>query len=90
MSAQLNCNEHGVAEAAAVCVHVNHSLTDGVPRGFLWLLDPEDGYSAICEFCNEKPIEEWERDKDEQHVELCIECFRTAAAINGVTLTMVH
>ena len=84
----MNCAEHGDRAWAAGCAHLLDTLRDGVPRGFWWVIDDEGGYQALCSSCEEMDSTEWERVREDLHAILCVECFRRAASINNVALTL--
>ena len=82
----VECDEHGSALATVVCAHVVQSLVDCKPYGFLWTLDDDQEYSAVCDQCNAMTDAEWERDAEGLGRVLCFECFCNAGRLNGVTL----
>ena len=86
MSEAVECAEHGNSAATAVCTHILGTLQDGVPRGFSWFVDEEGEYQAFCSACEDMDQDEWERVSIDLCVILCLECYRKAAAINGVEL----
>jgi hypothetical protein len=87
MNKRVACDEHGEDLATYVCVHVLDSLQDKKPRGFLWSLDDDDDYSAICQECNDMSDEEWEQKSSDLLRVLCLGCFKKAAELNGVRIS---
>jgi len=82
----IDCIEHGQQVDAAVCGHIVQTLKDRKARGFLAQIDDDGGHSAICTYCNEMPIAEWERTQRENFAIVCFECYRKAAKLNGVEI----
>ena len=86
MSATVRCSEHGEQAWAAVCRHIADSVTDGVPRGFTYVIGDDGGYQAFCDDCEALSAAEWERVRSDVHTIICLACCRRAAALNNVEL----
>ncbi len=90
MSETVHCDDHGATPATIVCAHVVQTLNDGHPRGFVWSLDDEGDYQAVCSSCSEMAGDEWADRAVALGRVLCLECFFRAAALNGVPKPGVH
>ena len=88
MSELIQCDEHGESVATFVCVHVAETLLDRKPRGFLWSIDTDGEYQAVCPTCRETPDEEWETRAKEVGRVLCFGCYKKAATLNGVDISV--
>ena len=87
MSERVTCEEHGENLATIVCVHIIDTLRDRKPRGFLWSVEDEDDYSAVCQACRNMPDDEWSRLAVELGRVVCFGCFKKAAILNGVKVS---
>jgi hypothetical protein len=85
VSNKIKCATHGDCGSAMVCGHILQTLRDEQPRGFLWAIDDEGEYQAICPSCDDLSDAEWEASVKGAAV-ICLECFKLAAAYNGVRL----
>jgi hypothetical protein len=85
MTTSVKCATHGDRAGAMVCGHILQTLKDAQPRGFLWAVDGEGEYQAICPTCDDMSDAEWEASYDSAAV-ICMECFKLAAAYNGVPM----
>ena len=84
MSDRVHCDEHGDSATTFVCVHITDSLSDGKPRGFLWSIDDDGEYQAVCPQYRETPDDQWEARAGEVGRILCFGCYQRAAKLNGV------
>jgi len=88
----VQCEEHGDSVATFVCVHISQTLDDTKPRGFLWSVDDDGEYQAMCSDCDALSAsvseEEWERLENELcPIEiLCLSCFKRAAKLNQINI----
>jgi hypothetical protein len=89
MSGEVQCVEHGLSTTSFVCKHVFASLSDSVPRGFIYSsLEPADEPNAYCADCDtmlQAGGGEW-NDELEARAEIklvCYGCFLKAARLNG-------
>ncbi len=85
MSELLKCATHGDQRPTFVCGHIVQTLGDGKPRGFLWGVDDDGNYQAICPSCDDLSDAEWEAAVSSAAA-ICFECFKIAAAYNSVHL----
>jgi hypothetical protein len=81
----IHCQQHGQQKATFVCDHIFASLHEGAACGFLWFLDEDGGYQAICTACNEMPFADWQARSSESIRMLCYSCYIRAAEANGVS-----
>lgn len=86
MSRQVTCDAHGETEATIVCAHIIDTLNDEKPRGFLWSLDEDNEYQAVCTDCHNMPRDEWSERATELGRILCFGCYKKAAMLNGVDI----
>ncbi|MCC6786527.1 MAG: hypothetical protein IT547_01680 [Hyphomonadaceae bacterium] len=84
MPDRIPCAQHGSGEATYVCVHVEQSLKDSVPRGFHWHIDESQNFQAFCDACNAMDEQTWAQVVASVSRAICIQCFQRAAALNGV------
>ena len=86
MADRIPCVEHGQGEATYVCVHVEQSLKDRVPRGFHWHIDENQNLQAFCNDCNAMDENTWAQVVASVSRAICIQCFQRVATLNGVTV----
>lgn len=84
MADRITCAQHGPAEATYVCVHVEQSLKDIVPRGFHWHIDDAQNFQAFCSACDAMDEQAWAQVVASVSRAVCIHCFQRLAALNGV------
>jgi len=84
----VQCDRHGEQDWAAVCEHIMATLQDRKPRGFCWTLDDDGHYQALCSSCEAMDDAAWERVRGQVHRIICIGCYREAASINDVVVTI--
>jgi hypothetical protein len=82
------CELHGDRETTIVCAHICETLQDGHARGFDWHIDEDGEYQAVCGSCRAMTETEWAEKSTVLGRVLCFECFKIAAEMNGVDLTM--
>jgi hypothetical protein len=85
VSTLLVCDIHGNNVATIVCSHILDTLSDKQKRGFRWHLDEEGEYQAVCDDCEGMSEEQWKIESDKVGRVLCYECFKNAAALNGIS-----
>jgi len=89
MSGAMQCAEHGTSTTTFVCKHVFASLSDGVPRGFVYSsLEAADEPNAYCADCDEMLQAGGGEWNDELEAKagiklVCYGCFLKAAKLNG-------
>jgi len=84
MADRIPCPTHGSGEATYVCVHVQQSLQDNVPRGFHWHIDESGNFQAFCTACDAMDEQAWAQVVASVSRAVCIQCFQRVAALNGV------
>ncbi len=87
MADRITCAQHGAAEAAYVCAHLEQSLKDNVPRGFNWHVDDAQNFQALCTACDAMDEQAWAQVVTSVSRAVCIHCFQRIATINGVTVS---
>lgn len=86
MPDRIPCAQHGSGEATYVCVHVEQTVRDGVPRGFHWHIDEGQNFQAFCTACDAMDEHAWAQVVASVSRAICIQCFQRAAALNGVAV----
>jgi hypothetical protein len=86
MSHRIQCAEHGDSISTVVCVHICDTLKDGKPRGFLWSIDEDNDYQAVCADCRAMDRRNWRRMAKDLGRVLCFECYSRAGELNGIVL----
>ncbi|MCX7359099.1 MAG: hypothetical protein NT015_13275 [Alphaproteobacteria bacterium] len=84
MPDRIPCPQHGPGEATYVCVHVEQSVKDNVPRGFHWHVDDSQNLQAFCNACDAMDEQAWAQVVATVSRAICIQCFQRVAALNGV------
>jgi hypothetical protein len=85
MSTPLICDIHGNNVATIVCSHILDTLAYKQKRGFRWHLDEDGEYQAVCDDCEAMSVEEWKAESEKHGRVLCYECYKSAAALNGIS-----
>ncbi len=88
----ISCDRHGSNTGTYVCRHVAAAKRDGPVDGFDAFIDEEGNWQAMCGACGDTMIgfkgDDEARDAFAGEVGrlICLDCFREAAAINGVEI----
>jgi hypothetical protein len=89
VNGEIYCDQHGKSASASVCRHVVGSLQSGGRSGFNWAYH-DDLFQAVCDGCKNMSDQDWEGQKDDLHVVICLDCYREAANLHGITSEMLE
>ena len=83
----VTCDDHGAREATYVCCHILQANRSGVPCGFNWHVDEDGNFQAFCDACIALDEDSWQAVASDMIRVLCIDCYRRAATLHGLTVS---